>query len=76
MGGFPKIGGTFLGSPFGVPIVRTIVFWGLCWGLFVLETTIWGIPTFRGGLLRGWGFFRVRTTVFGAFSFNGGLDGI
>ena len=26
--GFPKIRGTFL----GVPIIRTIVFWGLYWG--------------------------------------------
>ena len=26
--GFPKIMGTFL----GVPIIRTIVFWGLLWG--------------------------------------------
>ena len=27
-GGFPKLGVTFL----GVPIIRTIVFWGLYWG--------------------------------------------
>ena len=26
--GFPKIRGTFL----GVPIIRTVVFWGLYWG--------------------------------------------
>ena len=26
--GFPKIGGTIL----GVPMIRTIVFWGLYWG--------------------------------------------
>ena len=29
---FPKIRGTFL----GVPIIRIIVFWGLCWGPLVL----------------------------------------
>ena len=30
--GFPKIRGTFL----GVPITRTIVFWGLYWGTLIL----------------------------------------
>ena len=30
--GFPKIKGTFL----GVPIVRTIVYWGLYWGTLIL----------------------------------------
>ena len=30
--GFPKIRGTVL----GVPIIRTIVFWGLYWGPFIL----------------------------------------
>ena len=30
--GFPKIRGTFL----GVPIIRTIVFWGLHWGPLIL----------------------------------------
>ena len=30
--GFPKIMGTFL----GVPIIRTIVFWGLYWGPLIL----------------------------------------
>ena len=30
--GFPKIRGTFL----GVPIIRTIVFWGLYWGPLIL----------------------------------------
>ena len=30
--GFPKIRGTFL----GVTIIRTIVFWGLCWGPLIL----------------------------------------
>ena len=35
--GFPKIRGTFL----GVPIIRTIVFWGLYWGSLIFwETTI------------------------------------
>ena len=29
---FPKIRGTFL----GVPIIRTIVFWGLYWGSLIL----------------------------------------
>ena len=29
---FPKIRGTFL----GVPIIRTIVFWGLYWGPLIL----------------------------------------
>ena len=32
MGGFPKSRGTIL----GVPIMRTIVVWGLYWGPFVL----------------------------------------
>ena len=32
MWGFPKIRGTFL----GVPIIRTIVFWGLYWGPLIL----------------------------------------
>ena len=31
--GFPKIRGTFL----GVPIIRTIVFWGLYWGPLILR---------------------------------------
>ena len=31
--GFPKIRGTIL----GVPIIRTIVFWGLYWGPPILE---------------------------------------
>ena len=31
-GGFPKLGGTIL----GVPILRTIVFWGLYWGSLIL----------------------------------------
>ena len=30
--GFPKIKGTFL----GVPIIRTIVYWGLYWGPLIL----------------------------------------
>ena len=30
--GFPKIRGTFL----GIPIIRTIVFWGLYWGTLIL----------------------------------------
>ena len=30
--GFPKIRGTFL----GVPIIRTIVYWGLYWGTLIL----------------------------------------
>ena len=29
---FPKIRGTIL----GVPIIRTVVFWGLYWGPFIL----------------------------------------
>ena len=32
MWGFPKIRGTLL----GVPIIRTIVFWGLHWGPHIL----------------------------------------
>ena len=32
IGGFPKIRGTIL----GVPIIRTIVFWGLYWGPLIL----------------------------------------
>ena len=31
-GGFPKLGGTIL----GVPIIRTIVLWGLYWGSLIL----------------------------------------
>ena len=38
---FPKIRGTIL----GVPIIRTIVFWGLYWG-----TLIWG--NYHVGLIR------------------------
>ena len=34
--GFPQIRGTIL----GVPIIRTIVFWGLYWGSLFWETTI------------------------------------
>ena len=30
--GFPKLGVTFL----GVPMIRTIVFWGLYWGPLIL----------------------------------------
>ena len=30
--GFPKIRGTIL----GVPIIRTIIFWGLYWGPIIL----------------------------------------
>ena len=30
--GFPKIRGTFL----GIPIIRTIVYWGLYWGSLIL----------------------------------------
>ena len=33
--GFPKIRSTIL----GVPIIRTIVFWGLYWGPLIWETT-------------------------------------
>ena len=32
MGGFPKIEDTIL----GVPIIRTIVFWGVHWGSLIL----------------------------------------
>ena len=32
IGGFPKLGVPFL----GVPIIRTIIFWGLYWGPLVL----------------------------------------
>ena len=32
MWGFPKIRGTIL----GVPIIRTIVYWGLHWGTLIL----------------------------------------
>ena len=35
-GGFPKIRCIFLGSPFGVPITRTIVVLGLFWGPLIL----------------------------------------
>ena len=35
--GFPKIRGTFL----GVPIMRTVVFWGLSWVPLFCETTIY-----------------------------------
>ena len=53
-GGFPEIRGTLL----GVPIIRTIVFWGLYWVPFFWETTIWRIavkalrtPTWRTRLV-------------------------
>ena len=32
MRGFPEIRGTIL----GVPIIRIIVYWGLCWGPLIL----------------------------------------
>ena len=32
LGGFPKLGVPFL----GVPIIRTIVYWGLYWGTSIL----------------------------------------
>ena len=31
-GGYPKLGVPFL----GVVIIRTIVYWGLCWGTLIL----------------------------------------
>ena len=40
--GFPKIGGTIL----GVPVTRTIVFWGSILGSSLFcETTRWGVDT-------------------------------
>ena len=49
----PKIGGTF----FGVPIIRTIVFWGLYWGPLILGNyhvegaqCAWGFGGFWGYL--------------------------
>ena len=38
-GGFPKIWGTFL----GVPIIRIVLYRGLCWGPLFRETTIEGL---------------------------------
>ena len=46
---FPKIMGTLL----GVPIIRTIVSWGLYWGPLILETTV---STHIGYRLEGPGF--------------------
>ena len=37
-GGFGKIRDTFL----GIPIIRTIVLWGLYWVPLFWETTTWG----------------------------------
>ena len=37
--GLPKIRGSYL----GVPIIRTIVFWGLYWGPLFWETPIYGL---------------------------------
>ena len=43
MWGFPDIGGTIL----GVPIIRTIVFWGLYWGSLILRKPNVGIWTLK-----------------------------
>ena len=57
--GFLKIRGTLL----GVPIMRTIVFWGLCWGLpiqgnYRLEL---GVRCPSKGFVRGlWSRLRVQ----------------
>ena len=34
--GFPKSGGAIL----GVPMLRTLIFWGLCWGPLFWDTTM------------------------------------
>ena len=44
LGGVPKIRDTF----WGVPITRTIAFWGLCWGATFhgnCHIIIWGLGT-------------------------------
>ena len=48
---FPKLRGTIL----GVPIIRTIVFWGLYWGPPIWVCALKGVP-FRGCL--DWGMLR------------------
>ena len=37
IGEFPKLRGSIL----GVPIKRTLVFWGLCWGSLILGNYQW-----------------------------------
>ena len=49
---FPKIKGTF----FGVPIIRTIVDWSLCWGTLILGNYHLDKPHF---LLQGLVFFGI-----------------
>ena len=44
--GFPKIRGTIL----GVPVIRTMVFWGLYWGPLILAN--YHIRPVEGGHLR------------------------
>ena len=48
-GGFPKIRDTIL----GVPIVRTIVFWGLYWGPLILGNYQALSPKLQGVLRSG-----------------------
>ena len=47
-GGFPKLGVTSL----GVPIIRTIVFWGLYWGPLILGNYHMECVSPRGGEVR------------------------
>ena len=47
--GFPKNRGTIL----GVPIIRTIVFWGLYWGSLILGNYRIGLYGFKEG---AWGY--------------------
>ena len=58
-GGFLKVRGTLFG---GVPIIRIIVFGGLCWGPLILGTYHLGVLSYRNrdiGRRRASGFRRV-----------------
>ena len=48
-GRFPKLGGTYL----GVPIIRTIVYWGLYWGTLILGNYHFGVQQKVRGLRFG-----------------------
>ena len=45
-----------LGTFLGVPIIRTIVFGGLCWGPLILGSYHIGFRVFKGFGVQGLGF--------------------